>query len=156
MGKTIAWATLVAGTLDILSAFAWSALLGGSLAGILPSVASGPFGDTLPDGPSTQILGLAVHFAIMAAMVTVYVLAVRTIPALNRNWTIAGLLYGLALWFVMYWIVLPVRFVEFHHPGALWPIVRQLISHCLLVGLPIAWIARRERTRNAFGRNHLP
>jgi hypothetical protein len=143
MGKTIAWATLVAGTLDILSAFVWSMLLGGSLAGILPSVASGPFGDTLPNGPMTQILGLVVHFAIMAIMAAVYVLAARTLPALNRNWLIAGLLYGLALWFVMYWIVLPLRFEGFHHPSALWPIVRQLISHCLLVGLPIAWIARR-------------
>lgn len=143
MGRTIAWATLVAGTLDILSAFAWSALLGGSLAGILPSVASGPFGDNLPDGATTQALGLVVHFAIMTVMVTVYVLAARTVPALNRKWVVAGLLYGVALWLVMYWIVLPLRFAEFHHPGALWPIVRQLISHCLLVGLPIAWITRR-------------
>ena len=44
MIRTIAWATLVAGTLDILSAFLWSALLGGPLDTILPTIALGAFG----------------------------------------------------------------------------------------------------------------
>ena len=39
MIRTIAWATLVAGTLDILSAFLWSALLGGPLDTIQPTIA---------------------------------------------------------------------------------------------------------------------
>ena len=141
--RTIAWATLVAGTLDILSAFLWSALDGGNLANILPTVASGPFGDRVPQGAVAQVLGLLVHFAIMAVMVTVYVLAARRIPALNRYWPIAGLLYGLVLWILMYWIVIPLRW-----PGApsreLMDVTKQLISHCLLVGLPIAWLTARH------------
>ena len=145
--RTIALATLVAGTLDILSAFVWSAMLGGDLGGILPGVASGPFGDGVPEGAAGQILGLLVHFAIMLVMVTTYVLAARRIPTLNRNWIAAGLLYGLVLWGVMYWIVLPLRFEGYQTPHAPWAIVRQLISHCLLVGLPIAWIARRTDTQ---------
>jgi hypothetical protein len=142
MGRTIAWATLVAGTLDILSAFAWSALLGSPLDTILPTVASGAFGG-MPPSATSQVLGLAVHFAIMAVMAAVYVLASRRIPLLNRHWVIAGLLYGFALWIVMYWIVMPLRWDTYQTPHELWPIVRQLISHCLLTGLPIAWIARR-------------
>ena len=126
--RTIAWATLVAGTLDILSAFLWSALDGGNLANILPTVASGPFGDRVPQGAVAQVLGL---------------LAARRIPALNRYWPIAGLLYGLVLWILMYWIVIPLRW-----PGApsreLMDVTKQLISHCLLVGLPIAWLTARH------------
>ena len=138
--RTIAWATLAAGTLDILSAFVWT----GAVVRVLQSVASGPFGDAVAEGPWGPPLGLLVHFAIMALMVTVYVLAAKRIPWLNRNWIVAGLLYGFALWIVMYWIVIPLRW-----PGSpsrdLVAVAQQLISHCILVGLPIAWIAARNR-----------
>ena len=144
MGRTIAWAWLVAGTLDLLSAYVWAAIDGGDLAGILPTVASGPFGDGVSPGASGQLLGLLTHFSIMLVMVTVYVVASRRIPALNRYWLVAGLLYGLVLWGVMYWIVLPMRFEGYNGPSGAWPITKQLISHCLLVGLPIAWIAARR------------
>ena len=138
--RTIAWATLAAGTLDIVSAFVWT----GAVVRVLQSVASGPFGDAVAEGPWGPPLGLLVHFAIMALMVTVYVLAAKRIPWLNRNWIVAGLLYGFALWIVMYWIVIPLRW-----PGSpsrdLVAVAQQLISHCILVGLPIAWIAARNR-----------
>ncbi len=142
MGRTIAWATLVAGTLDILSAFVWS----GAVASVLRTVASGPFGDSAAESLLGVPLGLGVHFAIMAIMAAVYVIAASRVPALARHWAVAGLLYGVALWIVMYGIVIPLRW-----PGA--PsreplaIAQQLISHCLLVGLPIAWIARSRGAR---------
>lgn len=147
--RTITLATLIAGALDILSAYVWSALAGGDLAGILPTVASGPFGGGAPEGAAGQALGLLTHFAIMAVMVAVYVLAASRIPALNRNWVVAGLLYGVALWIVMYWIVMPLRWESYQTPHEAWPIAKQLISHCLLVGLPIAWITER-RIRPSF------
>jgi uncharacterized membrane protein YagU involved in acid resistance len=140
MIRTIAWATLVAGTLDILSAFVWS----GAVIPVLQTVASGPFGE-MAQGPAGAPLGLLVHFAIMAVMVAVYVLAASRIPALNRFWWIAGPLYGVVLWVVMYWIVLPLRFETFAPPSEAMPIVKQLISHCLLTGLPIAWITARSQ-----------
>ena len=108
MIRTIALATLVAGTLDILSAFVWS----GAVVGVLQTVASGPLGDAIAQSPAGAPLGLLVHFAIMAAMVAVYVLAARRLPALNRYWWIAGPLYGVALWIVMYWIVMPLRCIS--------------------------------------------
>ncbi len=80
----------------------------------------------------------------MAVMVTVYVLASRRIPALNRYWVVAGVLYGVALWGVMYWIVLPLRFPSYQTPHELLPIAKQLFSHCFCVGLPIAYIARKR------------
>jgi hypothetical protein len=140
MGRTIALATLVAGTLDILSAFVFA----GAVVSVLQTVASGPFGNAVAEGPAGAPLGLAVHFAIMAVMVTAYVLSAQRIPALNRHWIAAGLLYGVALWLVMYWIVLPLRWDSFQPPGELVPIAKQLFSHCILVGLPIAWFAARH------------
>ena len=117
MGRTIAWATLVAGALDILSAFVWS----GAVIPVLQTVASGPFGGEIAKGPAGAPLGLLVHFAIMAVMVAVYVLAANRIPALNRYWWIVGPLYGVALWVVMYWIVMPLRWETFASPREAMP-----------------------------------
>jgi hypothetical protein len=145
MARTIAWATLVAGTLDILSAFVWTWLAGGNPARVLPSVASGPFGDAIRDSALAAPLGLAVHFAIMLVMVSAYVVVAARAPAMNRYWALAGVFYGLALWLIMYWIVLPLRFGA-PHPSEPAAIARQLVSHVLLVGIPIAWIASRGQT----------
>jgi hypothetical protein len=139
MGRTILWATLLAGTLDIISAFVWS----GAVVSVLQTVASGPFGNDVAQSPAGAPLGLLVHFAIMAVMVAVYVLAASRMPALNRFWVVAGLLYGLALWIVMYWIVMPLRWESFRPPSEALPIAQQLISHCLLAGLPIAFLTQR-------------
>ena len=141
MIRTIAWATLVAGTLDILSAFVWS----GAVVPVLQTIASGPLGDEIAQGPAGAPLGLLVHFAIMAVMAAVYVLAASRVPALNRYWWIAGPLYGVVLWIVMYWIVMPMRWESYATPSEALPILKQLISHCLLTGLPIAWITARSR-----------
>lgn len=141
MFRTIALATLAAGTLDILSAFVWS----GAVVSVLRTVAGGPFGDAIAEGPAGALLGLLTHFAIMAAMVTVYVLAARRVPLLDRHWLVAGLLYGVALWIAMYWIVMPLRWDSYRTPHEGLAILKQLISHCLLVGLPIAWFAQRDR-----------
>ena len=146
-GRTILWATLVAGTLDILSAFVFS----GAVVGVLQTVASGPFSKDIAEGPAGVPLGLLTHFAIMAAMVTVYVLAAQRIPAMNRYWAASGLLYGVALWLVMYWLVLPLRFASYQTPHEPLAIAKQLFSHCVCVGLPIAFVARRGAARPGFG-----
>ena len=142
MWRTIAWATLVAGTLDILSAFVWTGMEGGTPGQVLQSVASGPFGDEMRETWVGIPLGLAVHFAIMLAMVAAYVLIAPRFPLLMRQWLVAGVLYGLLLWLIMYWVVLPLRWGMSppSEPGA---IAQQLVSHCLLVGIPIAWITAR-------------
>lgn len=141
MIRPIFLATLIASTLDILSAFVFA----GAVVPVLQTVASGPFGDEMARGPSGAPLGLMVHFAIMAAMVTAYVLTARRIPALDRHWWIAGPLYGVALWIVMYWIVMPLRWDSYQTPREIGAIARQLFSHCILTGLPIAFVSRWGR-----------
>ena len=112
---------------------------------ILQTVASDPFGNEIAGSPAGASLGLVVHFAIMAIMVAVYVLAASRIPALNRYWWIAGPIYGVGLWLVMYWVVMPLRWESYQTPSEALPILKQLISHCLLTGLPIAWITARSQ-----------
>ena len=140
MTRPIALATLVTGTLDILFAF----LVAGSVAPVLRTVASGALDDAIADGPAGAPLGLLVHFAIMAVMAAAWFLAAWRLALLRRQWIVAGLLYGVALWLVMYWIVMPLRWASFTTPSEPEAIARQLFAHCVLVGLPIAWFAARH------------
>jgi hypothetical protein len=140
MLRPILWATFVAGTLDILFAFATA----GSVAPVLRTVASGPLGDAIADSPAGAPLGLLVHFAIMAAMAAAYVIAASRVPLLVLQLIVAGLLYGVVLWIVMYWLVMPLRWDSYTMPSEPMAIARQLFAHCVLVGLPIAWFAARH------------
>jgi uncharacterized membrane protein YagU involved in acid resistance len=112
-------------------------------AGVLVYVASGPFGDAPTATFGWAATGLFVHFAIMACMAAFYMVVAPRFPALLRHPIIAGLLYGLLLWFVMYWIVKPLRWPEAPLPHTLYSIANQLFSHSILVGLPIALVASR-------------
>lgn len=144
-------ATLIAGTLDILSAFVFAGMAGMTPMAVLRYVASGPFGDGVTPTAGWAAAGLLVHFAIMASMAAAYMAVARRVPALLRFPIVSGLFYGLLLWLIMYWLVKPLRWPDAPRPHALWPIANQLFSHCILVGLPIALIARRSfRRRSAY------
>jgi hypothetical protein len=143
MLRPIVIATLVAGTLDILSAFFFAGLAGITPTGVLAYVASGPFGEGVATSPAWAAAGLLVHFTIMACMAAFYMQASARIPALLRHPLVAGLAYGLLLWIVMYWIVKPLRWPEAPLPSTLYSVSNQLFSHCILVGLPIALTASR-------------
>lgn len=144
MGRTIVWATLVAGTLDILFAVILSLIRGRDPADMLRFVASGPFGEATKWGASGAWLGLATHFALMAVMAALFVVAAQHRPDLTAKPIQWGVIYGLVTYVVMNLIVVPLRF-----PAA-WPpqpigVATQLFAHIILVGIPIALIAARFR-----------
>jgi hypothetical protein len=143
MLKPIVIATLIAGTLDILSAFVFASLAGMGPVGVLKFVASGPFGNAPTEGSGWALVGLAVHFAIMACMAAAYMLIAPRIPLLMRHPIPAGIAYGLLLWLIMYWVVRPLRWPDMSLPHTLYGIANALFSHCILVGIPIALVASR-------------
>ena len=73
--RPILLATAVAGTLDILAAVGLSLFFGREPAAMLRGVASGPFPGASAWGSAGSVLGLAVHFTLMAVMATVYMIA---------------------------------------------------------------------------------
>jgi uncharacterized membrane protein YagU involved in acid resistance len=144
--RTILIATAVAGSLDLLSAFLFAGLAGVTAPEVLRFVASGPFGDTmLAVGVGSELVGLVIHYALMLIMAATFVRVADRLPTLLRHPVRYGLLYGLLLWVVMYWIVRPARWPAMPLPHTAWDIANQLFSHCILVGLPIALIAARRR-----------
>ena len=148
MTRAIVWATLVAGAVDILYAALMSSIFGRGPAAMLRTVASGPFPSATDWGATGSILGLAVHFLLMAIMVTCFMVAARNWPALLAKPIQAGVIYGLVTYVVMNWIVVPVRF-DAPLPPQPRAIVSQLFAHIALVGIPIALIAAKMLRRPA-------
>jgi hypothetical protein len=149
--KPILIGTLVAGTLDILAAIGLTLYYGRrTVAEMLRGVAAGPFPDAPSWGAAGTALGLAVHFALMAAMVTIFMLAASRWRRLWEKPRLWGLLYGLATYVAMNLIVVPLRWPAAFPPSPL-SVATQLFCHIVLVGIPIALIARRHlRRRSAF------
>jgi hypothetical protein len=143
MTRPIVLATAICGTLDILFAMILTLLFGREIGNMLRYVASGPFPAATDMGTAGAILGLFVHFALMAIMVAVFVLAASSRPSLNRNPIVAGIVYGLVTYAVMNWLVVPLRFGTPLPPKSL-SIATQLFAHIILVGIPTALVTARH------------
>jgi len=141
-GRKILLATLVAGTLDILSACVYTLIAGRAPINMLKGLASAILGnDAVKGGIGVALVGLLLHFAIMAVMAAFFVIAANRLLVLKARWLLAGIAYGVGLWAVMNLIVLPLRFGA--HPFTPLGLAEQFFSHIVLVGIPIAWFARR-------------
>jgi hypothetical protein len=142
IARPIALATLVSGTLDILFAMVLTVSFGRQIPNMLRFVASGPFPAATDMGAAGAILGLAVHFALMAIMATGLMLLVRWKPERLDTPYLTGIAYGVVTYFAMNWAVVPLRF-HTPLPPSILSIVTQLFAHVVLVGIPMALIARR-------------
>lgn len=150
MWKPIALATLVSGTLDILFAMILTIGFGRHVSDMLRSVASGPFPGAVDMGGAGAVLGLAVHFALMAVMAAVFMWLVRVRPVLlDTPWRTA-LAYGILTYFAMNWLAVPLRFGT-PLPPKLLSIVTQGFAHIVLVGVVFVFIARRTMGDLAVG-----
>lgn len=135
-------AGLIAGVLDITAAFAFAALRGGTPLRVLQYIASGLLGSpAFQGGAATAALGLALHFVIALGAAAVYWAASRRIAFLATHAVPAGLLYGVAVYFVMNLVVLPLSSVP-QRPFT--PSLAMIAIHMLCVGLPIALVLRRR------------
>jgi hypothetical protein len=146
--RPILIATLIAGSLDILAAIGLTLVYGRDPMTMLRYVGSAPFPGATDMGNAGSILGLAVHFTLMAIMVTIFVLAAARLRALWQKPLLWGFLYGLATFVVMNLVVVPLRF---HRWPSATAVGTQLFCHIVLVGIPIALVtAQHFRSRSAF------
>lgn len=142
MLKPIAIATAVSGTLDILFAMILTVLFGREVGDMLRYVGSGPFPSAMDMGTGGAILGLVIHFGLMAIMAAALMLIVRARPILLDTPYRTGLAFGVITYFIMNWLVVPLRFDAPLPPRTL-SIATQLFAHIVLVGIPMALIAAR-------------
>lgn len=135
---------LVAGVLDISYAFVVWGWRGRSPLWVLQSVAGGLLGrDTFNRGLGSAALGLVCHFLIALTWAAVYYLASRKLKFMVRQAIVCGLLYGVIIFLFMNFVVLPLSALHITGPRPIGPLVREMIGHMILVGLPIALAVRR-------------
>jgi hypothetical protein len=143
-GQAIFWAGLAAGILDISAAFITWAPRGVMPIRILQSVASGLLGpSSYQGGSATAALGLGLHFFIAYSWATIFYIASRRIPLMTRRPVASGVLYGVFVYLVMYWVVIPLSHMR-RGPFSLFNTVIAIITHIVCVGLPIALMVRRH------------
>jgi len=129
----------IAGILDITSAF----ITGGR--NVPRGIAGGLLGSYVKDhnGPAIWMLGLAIHFFIAFSAATVYCLASRLLPFLKEHFVVCGMFYGIAVFLVMYLIVMPLCAFHFKGPYTLRGLITGILAHMLLIGLPIGFSLNR-------------
>ena len=134
---------LAGGVLDLGFAFTAWALKGVGPADILRGIASGILGPAARAGFVPVPLGLVCHFLLSFLFAAAFVLvAARVAPVGRQSPWLAGPLYGVAVYFVMNRVVLPLS--NFAVPaGGTSLSFADLASHMVLFGLPIALAAHR-------------
>jgi hypothetical protein len=143
LSRAILLGGLTAGVLDAIDALiAYKAVLGLAPIPIYQFVASGLLGrGAFAGGVATAGLGLAIHFCIAFTAAAIFTVAAARIPALGRHFVISGSMYGISVYTVMNYLVIPLSAIG-PSPWSLPLFVNGVVGHALLVGLPIAYFAR--------------
>jgi hypothetical protein len=132
-------AGIVAGATNLVAA---ALIFGGTPMQGFQMIASGLLGErAFSGGITAATLGALLHFAISIAAAAFYLWAAFRHRALIRHWLVGGVLFGVLAYLVMNLIVVPLSNAanpDFS-PGM---IVKELLAHTVLFGVPIAGIVR--------------
>ena len=143
--KTLALCLLIAGTLDISDALIFYSFRGVPPTGLLRFIAACLVGvSALHGGLAMAALGLAIHYTITLFWSALFLVAAARISFLTRYAIASGLLYGVLIYVLMNFAVLPLtRLPPRSHHLAPAVLVNGVLALMLFMGLPIALIARR-------------
>ena len=131
------------GVLDITAALVVYGYLGAKPMRLLQGIATGLLGPKAFDGGlATALLGLLCHFFIAFGAATVYFVASRSIRILVEQAVGFGVLYGVAVYFFMNRIVLPLSAAA-KRPFSMKLMIIGVIIHIFCVGLPVSLSVRR-------------
>jgi hypothetical protein len=141
--KAIALSCLIAGSLDISDALIFYGIRGVSPVRILQGIASGLLGRAaFTQGMRSAVLGLLLHYFIATTVATIYIFASRKLP-LSRHPFLYGSVYGIVVYIVMNYIVLPLSKIGLRPTPPLIPLINGVAALIFCIGIPIALIARR-------------
>jgi hypothetical protein len=136
-------AAVACGVLDLTAAFLTWLPRGVSPYRLLQAIASGLLGvKAFHGGWPTAILGAALHFFIAFSVATVFYIASQKLKVMTRHAILSGFAFGIAVYVVMYWIVLPLSRIQ-PMPFSLSRTAIAVVTHMFCVGLPISLIIRR-------------
>lgn len=108
------------------------------------AVARGWFGreKAMAGGLDVAAIGIVSHYAILLVAAAIFVFASLRFPILRRRAAILGILFGLCIYLVMHFVVLPLSAAGPGNPKGL-QLIEELLGHMFVIGLPIALWARK-------------
>jgi hypothetical protein len=135
-------------------------LLGGTIAGIidigaaclingldpiviLHAIASGLIGRAAAraGGMQTAVLGFALQVAMSLIIAAIYAIGATLLPLLRRAWIPAGLAFGVGVFFVMEFVVVPLSAIHRVPTFTVQSFALNMVA-MLVFGTIIAWFAR--------------
>ena len=142
----IIWGGLLAGAFDLAYAITFYGLQGTKPIRIPQSIASGLLGmPAFKGGWETALLGVALHFTIALVAAAIYYLVSCKASALIRKPLVFGMLYGIAIYFFMRLVVLPLSAAP-HFKSTPLSVATDFAVHMFLIGPSIAlFLARRGK-----------
>jgi uncharacterized membrane protein YagU involved in acid resistance len=116
---------------------------------VLQYLASGALGNAAFEGGlATALLGVLFHFVVSFVVAGVFVLSADRIPLLRRYVIVGSLLYGIGVFIVMNFIVLPLSAAP-PLPAPTTPqLIELVIEHILVSGLPLGLLIQRNANTN--------
>lgn len=146
---TILLGGLAVGVLDgLFAVIFYGLILGAKPMRIFQSVASGLLGNrSYEGGMQTCLLGILLHFVVASCIAAVYYLASLKMPVLIHRPVVCGLIYGMIAYLGMNYVIIPLSAIG-PRPFSLRLFLPAIIGHALLVGLPVALLARRSGKAN--------
>ena len=140
----ILFGTLVVGTLDLLDAVVFFRIRNGvPPLRIFQSIAAGLLGRSSSQmGWHSGGLGILLHYFIAFLIVSIFYAVSRGDPgAADATRSSSACCYGVAAYFVMNYVVLPLSATT-RGPFVLPVFINGILIHAFGVGLPSAWFAR--------------
>ncbi len=139
---------MVVGTLDILFAVGFWYPRGVAPARIIQSVAAGLYGRaSFAGGTRTVAIGALLHYFIALCIVLVYWVASRRNEVLVRRPILCGSIYGVLVYAVMNYAVIPLSATQRSAFLLSW-VVSSVLVHAFLIGVPAALFARAAVRRS--------
>jgi len=123
--------------------FAAMLIYGGTASGVAHAIARGWYGDavkTMP--PIVDVVGIASHYMILLIAAAIFVAASLRFPVLRRRAWVTGPLFGVCIYVVMHFVIVPLSAVhKISNPHGI-QFVEEFAGHMFVIGLPIALWAR--------------
>jgi len=137
---------IVVGSLDITYAILFWSFRGVAPTRVFQSVAAGVLGrNSFNLGMKSALLGAALHYFIAFSIVIVYYVASKWIPLLIEHAVICGIVYGIGVYIVMNYVVIPLSNAARPKTFNLLWVSCSVVVHMFLIGLPAALFARTAR-----------
>ena len=118
--------------------------LGASPIVVFQSIASGALGRAaFSQGGSAVLLGVGVHLLISLVSAALFTVAALRWDLLRRRPVANGVLYGVVVYVMMTFVVIPLSAIGFRWPKSLPLLLTSLSVHMFAFGVPIAVVCAR-------------